>query len=279
MAMASLMASSMASSCSGFVRQTSTGACRVSRSQKTGRGGHVVPHAAQGVKSDWREKARPITPGGVYPAKDHCSSCGLCDTVYVAHVKESCAFLGDGMSRVEKLEEAVHGRGRDLSNDEMRLGVVDEVFYARREKPIPGAQWTGIITSIAIEMLTSGKVDGVVCVASDDDDPKLPKPILATTVEQILSSKGVKPSLSPNLKVLAEVEARGIKKLLFIGVGCAVTALRAVEPYLELDALYVMGTNCTDNGKAETLPKFLNAASDDPGTVQVRIYHPKHSAD
>lgn len=155
-----------------------------------------------------------------------------------------------------------------MSNDEMRLGVVDEVFYARREKPIPGAQWTGIITSIAIEMLTSGKVDGVVCVASDDDDPKLPKPILATTVEQILSSKGVKPSLSPNLKVLAEVEARGIKKLLFIGVGCAVTALRAVEPYLELDALYVMGTNCTDNGKAETLPKFLNAASDDPGTVQ-----------
>jgi coenzyme F420-reducing hydrogenase beta subunit len=30
-----------------------------------------------------------------------------------------------------------------------------------------------------------------------------------TTVDEILSSKGVKPSLSPNLKVLAEVEARG----------------------------------------------------------------------
>ena len=55
--------------------------------------------------------------------------------------------------------------GRDLDNDELRLGVVDEVFYAKRNDPVPGAQWTGIITSIAIEMLRSGKVDGVVCVA------------------------------------------------------------------------------------------------------------------
>ena len=219
------------------------------------------------VAADWREKARPITPGGVYPAKEHCSSCGLCDTYYVAHVKEACAFLGDGMSRVETLEPTVHGRGRDLSNDELRLGVVDEVFYARKTAPVEGAQWTGIVTSIAIEMLTSGKVEGVVCVASQPDDPMRPRPILATTTEEILSSKGVKPSLSPNLEVLAEVEARGLKRLLFIGVGCAVTALRGVEPYLGLDALYVVGTNCTDNGRAETLPKFLAAASDDPATV------------
>ena len=219
------------------------------------------------VAADWREKARPITPGGVYPAKEHCSSCGLCDTYYVAHVKDACAFLGDGMSRVETLEPTVHGRGRDLSNDELRLGVVDEVFYARKTAPVEGAQWTGIVTSIAIEMLTSGKVEGVVCVASQPDDPMRPRPILATTTEEILSSKGVKPSLSPNLEVLAEVEARGLKRLLFIGVGCAVTALRGVEPYLGLDALYVVGTNCTDNGRAETLPKFLAAASDDPATV------------
>jgi hypothetical protein len=44
-------------------------------------GGLVVRVA---VAADWREKARPITPGGVYPAKEHCSQCGLCDTHYVA---------------------------------------------------------------------------------------------------------------------------------------------------------------------------------------------------
>lgn len=29
------------------------------------------------------------------------SQCGLCDTYYIAHVKNACAFLGDGMSRIE----------------------------------------------------------------------------------------------------------------------------------------------------------------------------------
>ena len=46
-----------------------------------------------------------------------------------------------------------------------------------------------------------------------------------------------------------------------------VQALRAVEPYLGLDALYVLGTNCVDNGPREGLDKFLRAASSDPDTV------------
>lgn len=349
---------------------------------------------------DWREKAKPIAPGSSYPAKEHCSSCGLCDTYYIAHVKargveqrgrferpcllrrglswteakrrdggerereprplrwrstaqDACAFLGDGMSRIEKLEERVHGRRRNNDvEDEMHFGaprahfpttnrrprpgpapgarrrshhrlprlsrrpsaprvppagVFDEVMYAKMKPGLEGAQWTvqgapcvrrpltpqprlcarsrrkrgwrawggggcslgggppdpaisnalpssaravrrlpppqGIVTSIALEMLRSGKVEGVVCVAvrpswpralsrptrpdasppapllrlktpvarttrrlqGQDDNPLAPKPILATTPEQILSSRGVKPSLSPNLNVLAEV--------------------------------------------------------------------------
>lgn len=35
----------------------------------------------------------------VYPAKEFCSNCGLCDTHYIAHVKDACAFLGDGEKR------------------------------------------------------------------------------------------------------------------------------------------------------------------------------------
>lgn len=44
------------------------------------------------------------------------------------------------------------------------------MLYARRDPGLPGAQWTGLVTSIAIEMLASGKVDAVVCVQSDPDD-------------------------------------------------------------------------------------------------------------
>lgn len=90
---------------------------------------------------------------------------------------------------------------------------------------------------------------------------------MARTPEDILAARGVKPTLSPNLEVLATVEALAgtVKRLLFIGVGCQVQALRAVEQYLGLEKLYVMGTNCVDNGPRQGLEKFLNAASESPG--------------
>jgi len=212
--------------------------------------------------------ARPIAPGSAYPAKEHCSECGLCDTAHVARVKDACAFLGPGQSRIETLEPVVHGRARSPApSDESRLGVALETFYGAMRAPVDGAQWTGIVTSVALAALRSGAVEGVVCVASREDDARAPRPILATTEEEIMSARGVKPSLSPNLSVLAEVEARGLKRVLFVGVGCAVSALRAVEPYLGLDALYVVGTNCTDNGRWEGFNKFIDAASEDPDTV------------
>ncbi|KAL9232964.1 hypothetical protein vseg_008016 [Gypsophila vaccaria] len=226
------------------------------------------PKPSKQIRPDWREKSRPIPPGGTYPAKDHCSRCGLCDTYYIAHVKDACAFLGNGMSRIESLEPVVHGRGRkEDSLDETYLGVYEDVLYARKLKPVEGAQWTGIVTTIAVEMLKKGLVDAVICVQSDPEDRFTPRPVLARTPEEVIAAKGVKPTLSPNLNTLALVEAAGVKRLLFCGVGCQVQALRSVEKYLNLEKLYVLGTNCVDNGTREGLDKFLRAASNDPDTV------------
>ncbi|KAJ8451189.1 hypothetical protein Cgig2_013961 [Carnegiea gigantea] len=263
--------------------------------------------------------------GEVSPHTSWCR-CGLCDTYYIAHVKNACAFLGDGMSRVERLEPVVHGRGRkEDSLDETYLGVYEDVLYARKIEPVDGAQWTGIVTTIAVEMLKAGKVEAVICVQSDPEDRFTPRPVLARTPEEVLAAKGVKPTLSPNLNTLALVEAAGVKRLLFCGVGCQVqglfismdlnmyfdlsslvvigaskmqdyltAALRSVEKYLNLEKLYVLGTNCeptwvathcrnchavakinsfrlslltVDNGTREGLDKFLQAASSDPDTV------------
>ncbi|CAK0787353.1 hypothetical protein CVIRNUC_010573 [Coccomyxa viridis] len=219
-------------------------------------------------KADWRKKAKPIKEGSTYPAKEFCSHCGLCDTYYVAHVKDACAFLGDGMSKIEALEQEVHGRGRDLdSMDDLHFGVHQDMMYALAAPPVPGAQWTGVVTRIAIEMLESGQVEAVVCVQSDERDRFTPKPMVARCREDIIKARGVKPTLSPNLNTLATVEALDVKRLLFIGVGCQVQALRSVEKYLNLDALYVLGTNCVDNGPRQGLEKFLNVASSDPDSV------------
>ena len=75
------------------------------------------------------------------------------------------------MSKIERLEEQVHGRSRDLDSwDDIHFGVHTEMMYARNTQPVEGAQWTGIITKIAISMLESGAVDAVVCVQSDEND-------------------------------------------------------------------------------------------------------------
>jgi len=134
-------------------------------------------------------------------------------------------------------------------------------------EPIPGAQWTGIVSSIAIEMLHQGLVEGVVCVQNTESDRFQPKPVIARTAEEILAARVNKPTLSPNLSILEQVEKSGMKRLLVIGVGCQIQALRAVEKQLGLEKLYVLGTPCVDNVTRAGLQKFLDTTSRSPSTV------------
>ena len=46
-----------------------------------------------------------------------------------------------------------------------------------------------------------------------------------------------------------------------------VQALRSIEQHLGLEKLYVLGTNCVDNGPRKGLDKFLQAASTRPAEV------------
>ena len=181
-----------------------------------------------------------------FPAKEHCSKCGLCETTFVQEVKDSCAFLNEGMQRMDSLEEQIHGRGRtsflastststsspSASHLETRFGVLHKDYPIMLAKGTQsGSQWTGVVTSIAISMLEEGLVDAVVCISSSEDEgegegtkdhgtadnsgkstsstrmPKLePQPILARTTQEILKGRGVKPSLAPSLRVLDEIQ-------------------------------------------------------------------------
>mmetsp|Transcript_47861 Transcript_47861/g.144765 ORF Transcript_47861/g.144765 Transcript_47861/m.144765 type:complete len:281 (+) Transcript_47861:190-1032(+) len=203
-----------------------------------------------------------------FPAKSHCSKCGLCETTFVTQVNDACAFLGDGMGRIDSMESHVHGRGRDLEDmawtaedgappmpnaDEARFGVLAQPIALARGVGIQGAQWTGCVTSVALSMLEADMVDAVVCIASGESKDGLsswsePEPIVARTTEEVLRGRGVKPALAPSLKVLDEIrDDKSIRRLLFCGVGCAVQAFRAVQDSLDLEEVYVLGTNCVDN--------------------------------
>jgi coenzyme F420-reducing hydrogenase beta subunit len=233
-------------------------------------------------------KPQPIDPRGwpeKFPAKDHCSKCGLCETSYVSHVTDACAFLGDGMARnIDGMEPTVHGRRRrhdfvwsDISRnngansiiaEEGRFGVMTRPMQLAKGKNVDGAQWTGVVTGIAVSMLESGMVDAVICIASngDGDDWSNPQPILARTVDEVLRGRGVKPALAPSLAVLDKLKdsSTDVRKLLFCGVGCAVQAFRAVQHELQLDEVYVLGTNCADNSPTpEAAKEFLSRSFKD----------------
>ncbi|MBO0347929.1 Coenzyme F420 hydrogenase/dehydrogenase, beta subunit C-terminal domain [Phormidium pseudopriestleyi FRX01] len=211
------------------------------------------------------QKSKALKPGSRPPAKELCSECGLCDTYYIHYVKEACAFLNQ---QIATLEESAHGLSRNLDNpDEVYFGVHQQMMAARKQEPIAGAQWTGIVSTIACTMLDRGLVEGVVCVQNTPEDRFGPMPILARTKEEVLAAKVNKPTLSPNLSVLEQVEKSGMKRLLVIGVGCQIQALRAVQKELGLEKLYVLGTPCVDNVSREGLQKFLDTTSKSPETV------------
>lgn len=217
------------------------------------------------IDTNKHKKAKALKPGSVRPAKELCSECGLCDTYYIHYVKEACAFI---TQRIDELETTTHNRPRNLEDEnELYFGVHQEMIAARKIQPIEGAQWTGIVSTIAIEMLNRGLVEGVVCVQNSKEDRFQPMPIIARTPEEILAAKVNKPTLSPNLSVLEQIEKSGMKRLLVIGVGCQIQALRAVEKKLGLEKLYVLGTPCVDNVTRAGLQKFLETTSRSPETV------------
>ena len=155
-----------------------------------------------------------------FPAKEHCSKCGLCETSFVTQVSDACAFLNEGMKRIDWMEPLVHGNERS----DAHFGVMTQPIRLVKGTS-PESQWTGVVTSIALSMLETKQVDAVVCIAaaSDDDDFGAGQPIIAKTPEQVLRGRGVKPSLAPSLQVLDEIQNDdSIQRLLFCGVGCAV---------------------------------------------------------
>jgi 7-hydroxymethyl chlorophyll a reductase len=154
---------------------------------------------------------------------ESCSRCGLCDSYFVSKVAEACAFLGDGMSRVEDMEERVHGRRRDdSSSDQLYFGVHEALLACQVLPPVSGAQWGGLVTTIACEMLESGEADAVLCVGAEQQDRFSPRPVLARTPAQVVACRGVKPVLAPLLELLPLVDGTDVKRLVVCGVGCQV---------------------------------------------------------
>ncbi|MEL6450117.1 MAG: Coenzyme F420 hydrogenase/dehydrogenase, beta subunit C-terminal domain [Pseudomonadota bacterium] len=154
------------------------------------------------------------------------------------------------------MERAVHGRMRG-DGDELFFGPMQAMYRARLAPPSEGAQWTGITTALAADLLARGAVDAVLTMVPDPDDRWKPQPALITDAADMARARGMRMGYAPLLALLEDAQARGLTRLAVIGIPCQVYALRRLEASLGLDRLYVIGTPCSDNTTTENFHRFL----------------------
>lgn len=194
---------------------------------------------------------------------------GLCTDCGVSRMKDpracgkACQFI---IPDYPALEKTVHGRTRG-QGDEQFFGAVQAMYRARLADPAPGAQWTGITTGLAADLLAQGKVDAVLTMIPEADDVWRPRPALITTPEEMAQARGMRMGYAPLLALLEEAQTQGFTRLAVIGIPCQIYALRQLEADLGLERLYVIGTPCSDNTTTENFHTFLNLLDEAPETI------------
>jgi coenzyme F420 hydrogenase subunit beta len=197
--------------------------------------------------------------------RELCTDCGLSRSREPGRCGRACQFI---RPRYEALEAQVHGRRRDPERpDELHFGPFLAMVSARLVPSSPGAQWTGITTRLGAHLLETDQVDAVLATASEPDDRWRPRPVIVTEAAGMAACRGMKMGYSPLLALLDEAAARGLRRIAVIGIPCQVYALRALEAELGLEALYVIGTPCSDNTTTDRFYAFLDRLTDRPEAV------------
>jgi coenzyme F420 hydrogenase subunit beta len=199
------------------------------------------------------------------PRRVLCTDCGISRTAEPARCARACQFIAPDYPR---LERAVHGRARDAARgEEAFFGPFLAMHRARLRQPLPGAQWTGITTRLAERLLESGRVSAVLCMRADPADRWRPEPVLVTRAADMAACRGMRMGYAPLLALLEPAIAAGHRRIALVGIPCQVYALRALQDELGLEALYVIGTPCSDNTRTEHFHEFLARLDPDPGRI------------
>ena len=205
----------------------------------------------------------PALPGG--PRAGLCTDCGVSRLGDGRACGQACQFIAPDYPA---LERRVHGREADPTRgEEAFFGVTHAMLRARLTPPAPGAQWTGITTALAAALLESGAVDAILTVLPDPSDRWKPLPALITNPADMALARGMRMGWGPTLALLEPARAAGYKRLALIGIPCQTYALRALEAELGFDALYVIGTPCSDNTTTQNFHTFLNLLDRAPETI------------
>jgi len=206
-----------------------------------------------------RIAAGPAAPRGL------CTDCGVSRTATPKDCGQVCQFIRPDYPA---METQVHGRPRTIdTGDERFFGLFQAMYRARLTPPATGAQWTGITTELAAELLRRNAVDGVICMVPGSADRWAPVPAVITDPEAMAQARGMRMGYAPLLAALEPARKMGLRRLAVIGIPCQIYALRALETSLGFDALTVIGTPCSDNTTTANFHSFLKRLSDQPDQI------------
>ncbi|MEM9227972.1 MAG: Coenzyme F420 hydrogenase/dehydrogenase, beta subunit C-terminal domain [Pseudomonadota bacterium] len=194
-----------------------------------------------------------------------CTDCGISRTDTPQNCGRACQFIQPDYPALEK---RVHGRMRDPERgDERFFGPYLAMYEASMIRPAPGAQWTGLTTGLAEQLLAAGAVDAVICMGPDPQDRWRPRPIIVTSPEGMAQARGMRMGYAPLLAALAPARAAGHRKIAVIGIPCQIYAVRALEAEWGFDEILVIGTPCSDNTSTENFHRFLRLLTPTPENV------------
>ncbi len=89
----------------------------------------------------------------------------------------------------------------------------------------------GIVTQLFKFALEEGFIDGAI-VAGPSDEPWRPRPFIATTVDELMTSPGTKYNISPQLSWIKEAtRSYGLDKIGIVGTPCQMQGLRKGQLY------------------------------------------------
>ena len=199
------------------------------------------------------------------PRDGLCTDCGVSRMGDGRACGRACQFI---QPEYPAKEARIHGRTADpVKGEEAFFGVTQTMMRATLKPAASGAQWTGITTALAEELLRSGAVDAVLTVAPDPQDRWKPLPVIVTKPEELAQCRGMRMGYAPTLALLEPAALAGHKRIAFIGIPCQVYALRALEEDLGFERIYVIGTPCSDNTTTENFHHFLSLLDPAPESI------------
>jgi coenzyme F420 hydrogenase subunit beta len=180
---------------------------------------------------------------------DYCAGCGNCNFVCPSRINLRSTMLTYPLQEEEeKTIESYFLKGTADEN----IGVYSDIFSAKSE--IEG-QDGGVASALLVSGMQKGLFDSAIVVKRTSG--YWAEAVVAQTVDEVMQAKGTKYIRVHMMSKLAELVAKGKRKIAIVGTACQVRAARRVQQsllgeYPDLE-LTIVGLFCFEEFNYEKL--------------------------